>query len=308
MLTIRQRIDIIGGASAIVIARWAANHTGHVKGWFALNTLPRLTYDTTTMGEEYSKTGPGLRVIGLILFLTMLFAFVVLSQGNSCDTTLAPDSGKGEDKYQDRGNRCEGFYEKRKLGTGTFALVSLLEGRLQYILESSVSLTVRAPDTGDLGSAPVRVRAVTRRGRPYYRMDATLPDSHVMTWPVKDVLLDNGLTADKLGVYGWIETNDRVTYVPLSAFEQGENPTSGPVVMVVRLPFDVEKTVARYYTSGAIAPAFEEVSGAALSGDLVQIVIEGVTNETIRLDIRAKHLGIQKWSMNEEFLIFVSRS
>ena len=48
-----------------------------------------------------------------------------------------------------------------------------------------------------------------------YRMDAILDPGPVLTWPVNDVLLPENISANRIGVFGWKETGQTKTYVPV---------------------------------------------------------------------------------------------
>jgi hypothetical protein len=46
-------------------------------------------------------------------------------------------------------------------------------------------------------------------------MDASLLPGRQFDWPVDTVLLPNGLSANHLGVFGWIDVEPEKIFVPL---------------------------------------------------------------------------------------------
>ena len=93
-------------------------------------------------------------------------------------------------------------------------LISLLRGKLHYDLQPNVQLTIVGPDISGMAQGRIQVRAVAQPLRTYYRMDTILPTNRRMLWPIKDVLLPLRLHADRVGVYGWIETQPEKLFVP----------------------------------------------------------------------------------------------
>ncbi|HEY7493695.1 MAG TPA: hypothetical protein VIH59_21620 [Candidatus Tectomicrobia bacterium] len=197
--------------------------------------------------------------------------------------------------YVLRSGRCEGLYVSL-VSAQTLEPISLLRGRLHYALQPDVQLTVSAPDIADITSAPVQVRAVARPLKTYYRMDAVLPASRRIVWPVRDVLLPLHLDAGSIGVYGWVDTQDGRLYVPLRVVPQGAALPQEPIELVVRSTVDVETLVWRVAIVGQQASAWNRAGTGIPAGQATTITLPDGPRATLRLEVKAKAQNRDSWS------------
>jgi hypothetical protein len=166
------------------------------------------------------------------------FLDLASAQGNPCDPGLHPVSDPTG--YIPRGSRCEGVYVS-PVSASSLELISLLRGKLHYKLQPKTQLILSSPNIADIASGPVRTRAIARPLRTYYRMDATLPTTRRMSWSIDDVLLPLRLSADSIGVFGWVEKGTEKIYVPLRVAQPGDSTPAGAVELMVRSAVDIDR-------------------------------------------------------------------
>jgi hypothetical protein len=153
---------------------------------------------------------------------------VVLSQASVCLW------GRGD-------ARCEGFYQS-PVSAGGLELVSLTAGAVDYKLRSDGTVHITALHARALNSADVRVQARALPLGTYYRMDAPIPASGSMAWPMTAVLAPAKLTADTIGVIAWFRNGTDQVFVPVAVSDRPP-PTAGPtsIVAILRSPVDLDE-------------------------------------------------------------------
>lgn len=150
---------------------------------------------------------------------------------------------KGELGYKKRGNRYEGFYEK-KCG-GSLELVSLMYGRLIFDWQPFVVITVVAPQIKK--TVNVRARAIPLKT--YYQMDSRIIPGDKLKWPINDVIYKAQLKPSMIGVFGWLTDGNKKIFVPLATTQHDHMPTvfRRSVVLIVRPDVDVETVICRFF-------------------------------------------------------------
>jgi hypothetical protein len=218
------------------------------------------------------------------------------AQAPPCDARLQPITGTVG--YVPRGNRCEGQYVSPVSAPG-LELLSLLRGRLTYDLQSPAPLVVIAGGIEDVAPGPLHVRALARPLRTYYRMDALVPREGRLTWPLIEVLAPLRLPADKLGVFGWVETPTGRLFVPLRVVQGAAPPPGGPLELVVRSSLDVERVLWRHVIEGqppATPTKWQPAAGSLPAGQPVAVVLPEGPRAVLRLDLVAKSPHRDEWT------------
>ncbi len=157
--------------------------------------------------------------------------------------------------YKNRGNRCEGLYVA-DVGSRSIDIISFTVGSVRYDLNSRSALKVSA-----LGSSPsVNVRAVAITPKTYYRMDTFLQRGTTLVWPVKDVLLPEHLTDNRIGIFGWTGAESSKIFVPVKlATEPAPAPAlpNDHVVLLAQTSFEADSIKWRWaHAQGAGCLAF----------------------------------------------------
>jgi hypothetical protein len=190
----------------------------------------------------------GYRIASLRLRFLSAFAAVLCAcliphaaspQELRCDS-LARLSGS-KSGYQQRGNRCEGLYVS-KVGSRSLAVMSFTLGRLRFDLTSSAPAQISAPGQ----TQPVHIRAVAIPLKTYYRMDAMLPANTTLQWPLTDVLVPEGLTESRIGIFGWKGTEENEVLVPVRVTAQTTSTASQAPLMIIQASFDAQKVKWRW--------------------------------------------------------------
>jgi hypothetical protein len=186
------------------------------------------------------------RTLGLSAVIVAASLIVPLSPAISaprCDPELPPLPG--DRGYKFRGNRCEGFYNAPISGRD-IELVALVRGNIRYELDPSAVIYVQVPKVSPVPhDSAVSVRAVALALHAYYRMDAVVPAGGVLQWPVKDVLLQAGLGANRIGVFGWLDSGAHRLFVPLGVTTSTAKAAAQPARLVVRSAVDTQRILWR---------------------------------------------------------------
>jgi len=161
-----------------------------------------------------------------------LFPAFLPAQQFPCDNELERQA-YGPHGYRQRGDRCEGLYQKQVGGTTLF-LASLTEFFEDYDAASGQQLVVdwSAPDSG-----VVQLRAEGIRRKLYYRMESRRPaGSDSYRWP-PDVLAALHIKRDDIGILGWTQHQlggvQRNVYVPLRVTQTHAARTCGTTLVVL---------------------------------------------------------------------------
>src|SRR5262249_39733743 len=196
-----------------------------------------------------------------------------------------------------RSTRCEGLYVSPVSAT-SLELISLLRGKLHYNLQPNAQLILSAPDVADIAPGAVHVRAIARALKTYYRMDAVLPATRQMSWPVDNVLLPLRLSADRLGVFGWVEKGAEKIFVPLRVVRSGDPAPQGPVELIIRSTADIDSLVWRSLADGGLspgAPTWQEVATRVTGGQSVTLSLPQGPRTILRVEVKAKPSGSDSW-------------
>jgi hypothetical protein len=144
------------------------------------------------------------------------------------DTCAALTPEQSELGYRQLGNRCEGFYLPRL--SGQLQVVSFTpSGDLSFTWRETTRLTVTPLKTFD---AALNIRAVSLEPNVFYRMDAVIPGTGSLNWPISPYLYRRPIRPAQLGVYGWTGSEDDKIFVPTVLREQDN---AHPVVSMLTL-------------------------------------------------------------------------
>jgi len=157
---------------------------------------------------------------------------VIGVQAQECDSGLLRiPIGNKSLQYRERGNRCEGFYAKTM--EARWEIVGVMLGDFDFVLDEAEIIEVSSPIVTD---QPVHVRAVGIPSKTYYRMDAQLEPEETLFWPVADVLNLKQLSANDIGIFGWIRTESKKVYVPVAASSKMTPVQNNKEIRVLSLP------------------------------------------------------------------------
>jgi hypothetical protein len=199
--------------------------------------------------------------------------------------------------YQQRQNRCEGFYDSPV--AGTLELLAFLTEPVIFNWQEDVVLDVSAPGI----SKEVNVRAVGLPLKTYYRMDARLKGPEHLVWPIRDVLYPGGLNADRIGAFGWRKEDDNTVYLPLRIVEQnppsGSGPRTAPFV-IIRSSVDIETVRFRWatiVTGRCGTPSRWEApsQGVINAGQPLKIGLATNRGGSTCLEVRARPVNQDTW-------------
>ena len=113
--------------------------------------------------------------------------------------------------YQNRGNRCEGFYVP-KFTTEEVNIVSVLYGRLVYELNKNEILKIFCPIKKEL---KVNISAISIPLRMYYRMDSEILAFDTLYWDLNPVILSKRIHHNYIGIIGKVSEEERIWITPL---------------------------------------------------------------------------------------------
>jgi hypothetical protein len=133
---------------------------------------------------------------------------------------------RGPSTYRDRGDRCEGVYEQKVAGGTGLRIMSLTDTYPDFKVDAGDSMHLAWKSDGD---SQVRLRAISLRQPPYYRMDSTRPSgSSTWTWPASELAVQN-MGSREVGLVGVtrraFKDGDRDVYVPVRV---GRNAPPSP--------------------------------------------------------------------------------
>ncbi len=238
-------------------------------------------------------------------YLRIVFCFAV------CGATLDPVAAAqancenvqplpGSAGYQRRLNaeRCEGFYQQQV--AGTLELLSLVNGTINYDLVSDKTLVVSAPSASRLGETQIFLSARALRPGLYYRMDAVIGPTEPFKWPLGAVLAPALLTADSIGVVGWINRDLGKYYIPLTVVPENVAASAARApIMTLRSPLDIEvlKWRTRPETGGARLD-WTVVGGPTptgiRAGQPIRLDLGAQTGGPIVIEIAPKYVNVER--------------
>jgi hypothetical protein len=241
-----------------------------------------------------------------LLSLSVIFGFVSVlpnaapAQGNPCPS-FRPIVGSVGYALRENDKRCEGLYESPVQGL-SLEIVSVLKGRLGFDFEHHRALDVSAPNLPASASPLLHVGAVALSLKTYYRMDAVFQSGESMTWPIDDVLKPVGLTADNLGVFGWIESQAEKVFVPLKVVPKSElakRESEASVELIVRSAVNLEKVVWRASSDYSSEPTpsnwQDATSRTVYAGQAIRLALPRGDSGILRVEIAGKRLNTDLW-------------
>lgn len=179
-------------------------------------------------------------------FLIILFSLLNMGDifSQSCDSTLIPVENS-EHRYQKLAGRCEGFY-RSPVAAPMINMIGIVRGKLSYSLNQSEIVEITSA-CGDDNSIAIRAQAIPLKI--YYRMDARITGDEKLEWPVKDILLPNNLTPDKISLMGWYYKDQEEIYVPLQTRARIDSTINDSIIRVTfQATVTVENLQHSYYS------------------------------------------------------------
>lgn len=188
--------------------------------------------------------------------LLMLVAFPV-GVAAQCDVDKEKKASAGANGYRRiDATLCEGIYGQDVSGD-VLTLVALTE---PAYLETYEPVGISWSSPGGL----VHVRAHSWAEQAF-QMDAGVPDATTLRWPV-DLLRNENIPLDKVGLLGWVEADGRRLYLPLRVSQEPDpRPERDYVVQI--LPNARLSKVS--VTLAAVGAAGERPSGAYIRNQQV---------------------------------------
>jgi len=230
------------------------------------------------------------------LFCCWLMPGSLNAQELKCDSVHPLPSSSSA--YKNRGNRCEGLYVA-DVGSRSIDIISFTVGSVRYDLNSRSALKVST-----LGSSPsVNVRAVAITPKTYYRMDTFLQHGTPLIWPVKDVLLPEHLTDNRIGIFGWTGAESSKIFVPVKvATEPAPSPSliNDHVVLLAQTSFEADSIKWRWArTQGAGCFTFgkwqDAISNPIMANSPVKIDFNNVSSGIDCVEVVARSQDSNSW-------------
>lgn len=219
-----------------------------------------------------------MKIFKIQLVVIILFQYTfVFSQTISCDNLRAEDSKVG---YRALDDRCEGYYVPKYAGNLQF--VSFTLGRISYTWDKNTFLHASLPEGI---SEVVNIRGVSLPRNINYRMDTYINPGikNEYSWPVDPFIYNdsNGITHDKLGIYGWNGNKDDKTFIPVILVENGKLPDSDSIILKFRPTAGLSHFRYTFFESDAQnscrtdIPITEkkEYKGDMFAGSIIEIVL-----------------------------------
>jgi hypothetical protein len=227
----------------------------------------------------------------LSVWLLAATAHSVAQQQPSCRKLQAVQGAYG---YQARAKdvRCEGFYES-PVAAATLDLVSLTAGPVEYKLDGQDFVRLTAPDVGVLKSGQVNIQAHALPLGTYYRMDAIVPSAGALNWQIGDVLRPHKLTADRIGIFGWIEQTANRIFVPVLMSEQNAR---APIIILLRPTIDLERVRWRTWPDSDPSQVVqgEPVPQMRRAGELIKLDFDRAKGIKV-VEVAAKTANSDRW-------------
>jgi hypothetical protein len=234
--------------------------------------------------------------IRLTAFAPLLMCLPAWAQDHSCPKLRAVGGSTG---YQLRSGdaRCEGFYQSPVSGA-SLELLSLTAGPVDYRLRDQGTLRIVVPDVSPLNSGHVQVQARALPLGTYYRMDAAIPSSGSMSWPMGAVLAPAQLAPDTIGVIGWVERDAGRIHVPVwISDDPGPPPSRMRIVAILRAAVDLDELVWRALESDRErAPEWKKIARSnrvLRAGQPIRLEFEPGREQTI--EVKAKVVNSDAW-------------
>jgi hypothetical protein len=230
--------------------------------------------------------------------LLLLFSPNALAQPSPCERLRAVPGAAG---YQLRANdpRCEGFYESPVSGGG-LEVLSLTLDAVDYKLQENGSIHIIAPDVGSLGMGQLSLHARALTLGTYFRMDALIRSPGSMNWPMSAVLVPAKLSADEIGIVGWVDKQKTRIYVPVSVSDRKpDQQRNTSIIAVLRSSSDIEYLLWRARPDSSAPPSPEwtklESKGRSFrAGEIIKLPLASGGGINI-VEFRGKTSGSNDW-------------
>lgn len=147
---------------------------------------------------------------------------VIAPSQTLCDPTILSSVNQDDpNRYELRGDRCEGMFNEHVGGDSSILLVSLTTGDIT--LDPSTTPTMKVTWHA-AGTDSLQLRAYSLRWRTYYRMDTAQQLSRSeYDWP-STILAINRIKRSDIGLAAWINrtfhSGSRTVFIPISASER----------------------------------------------------------------------------------------
>lgn len=236
-------------------------------------------------------------MVAILMAAGFVYSNPAAAQTGQC-ASLRTEAGSPLN-YRRRDNRCEGMYVA-DVATNVIELLSFTQGDLSYDLKPGVKLLVSAADH----AGPLNIRAVAKPPSTHYQMDAVLEAGATLTWPVADVLLPEGLNADRVGIYGWRGREREKTFVPVQVKVQGSREAGfqrPSIFLSIRPSFDTELVKWRWAAENQGACSVYGAWNSAVhslldAGQPVKLVLRNLKGQ-VCIQVEAKESDSNDWSL-----------
>lgn len=208
-----------------------------------------------------------------------------------CEQKILDLADSNTTGYQPRSDSmCEGVYTAPRKGEPSLEMVLLTQGLPKYNLGEDRFLFVDIPGLNELKDLPIRLQAVGREEGVHYRMDAYLPAQGAFVWPLGTVLEKEGIEDFQLGVYGWIESENRRVFLPLSIkTQQSASRALDQIHLIVRTPLRLDWMAWRVAAEKVPFGNFEEIERSDLfASELIVLKIPSGAKGVLKIEVQGK--------------------
>lgn len=197
-------------------------------------------------------------------------------------------------------DRCEGFYQQQV--AGAFEFLSLVNGAINYDLETDRTLVVSVPGASRLNASQIFLTARALRPGIYYRMDAVVGPAESFKWPLT-VIAPARLPADAIGMVGWINRDLGKYYVPVSVVPESVVASAPrPPTMIFRSSLDVELLRWRSWSegreSGGATADWVAIGGPTpariRAGQAIRLELGAKTGGPIVVEVAPKYVNVER--------------
>lgn len=232
-----------------------------------------------------------------LFFLLVITKTAYSRSGNEiCDSNLTPI--QGELGYRQRGNRCEGFYRAQVASISAISVIGFIKGSLHFDLSEDEVIEVSVP------ALPIdlHIRAVGIPFKTYYRMDSRIAPGEKLIWPVKDVIYPAKLSAKTINVFGWIEQENEIVYVPVSAKAKIDSAiyNEEEINLYLRASLNMQKVLWRFYevidgVPSQLSPWKQDTESFYRFGEPIRITLPSSSTGEIYVEVAGVEEGRTHW-------------
>jgi hypothetical protein len=182
----------------------------------------------------------------LLLITLIIIPYLGYAQDKIKDPTVIPLPG--ETGYGERSEMLwEGLcYDQH---SNSMKVLSLTFTEIDYKLTKDNLLYLSTPVET---SSVVKVRGTSINPGLSYQMDTLIRSGEKIHWKTSEVLYPENITANDLGVVGWIMESGRRIYVPVWLTETSADAETGDLQLVLRVNESLDQIIYRYvYTDSS---------------------------------------------------------